>query len=641
MKKAVLFGSALLLAFSLVFIGCEGVGNEPSIDVTLIGIEVTVPPAASTILIGENLDLSGMAVKRVYSNGASAEIFDFTVSDVSGFDSSRPGEKEITVSYRDMTASFIVTVTGVIEGVFDTYTPNITITVDTSIRHQFVRGFGVLSNTELRAGTGRPSPDVTVADIHKMFNPDWGLGLNILRIPMYDDLDGTMTNTQEPPPAHYPSFIHPTQGFAHGRNYDYFEHIRIVNAYGGYVVIVPWTAPARYKGPTADSAPGEGTLVGTQFALVSEFGNIANWMRNYLLRLIEEGAPVFAVSAQNNHNVQVGSEGMRYSDADMNIFVRDYLYPAIRDIPGFGGSQWTPRVLLGPGEPFGGALNISNVVMNDPATRSRVDFFGRQFFLNMHQRLDNVLDAGIEVWMTEHNDIVGAGLIGRPFEWDSVDNWNLVWHLANEIYCSLVLNDESAFIWGYSKRAWGLIGDGTWGSTYGAILPRGYVMSHFSRFAANTRRVQVTGEGTFLENLGTAAGTAAGNNILLPVQTGPTGAYTNFNPATFASGNSNQGGQNQATTKAMAFESTDGSSISVIIFTPTNNTGFRGQDMGYIRINLPEGFTASCAYAMRSNAEQKAVLENIALNNERNAAIIRIPRSNIVSLRFTRYTESL
>jgi len=657
-KLLSLIGTVLITSFLLGFLfsACNAPAEfeQPSEQPSFIRLEIASLPDRTLFLVGEQIDLTGLVVKAVDSNGIINEVNGFTYN---GFDPAELGFQTITISYNGMNVSFGIKVLAESSvGDFYDVMPNITITVDTSVRHQFVRGFGGMGQVQFRAGNGMPSPHMSIDDVHTLFNPDWGLGLNILRMIMYDDIEDVVAGRERTPPNPLaPSNIHPTQGYYSGGAYNYLDVIRTVNSYGGYVILAPWTAPARYKGPTAYSEPGQGTLVGSQFALVSEFANIAQWMRNYLLWLNEQGAPVFAVSAQNEYNIGVGFEGMRYSHENMNIFVRDHLFSAIQDIPGFGGGRPTSRVWLSPGEPSGGALNISNIVMDDPVTRNRVDFFGRNFYGDMHQRLDRVLDAGIEVWMTEHNDTTGAGR-GMPLP---VTTWNLVWHLANEIYCSLALNDESAFVWWFAKRFFGLIGDGFSGTTDGAILPRGHVMSHFSRFAANTNRVQVTGEGTFLQDFGNRAGMGTqgtGGNAWTegthftgsevysrPLVTGPhhigegsTNEGANFNPTTFRSGNNDEAGQNQASTKTMAFESLDGNSISVIIFTPTNNNGSRGQDMGYVRIDLPEGFTANNAFAMRSNANQKAVLESVALNSEGNAAIIRMPRSNIVSLKFSR-----
>lgn len=81
-------------------------GQEPE-EPVLTCIRIT-EPVKTEYKIGEELDLTGMTVKAVYSDGKEAEIAEgYTVE---GFDSKTAGEKEITVTFKGMTAVFIVNV---------------------------------------------------------------------------------------------------------------------------------------------------------------------------------------------------------------------------------------------------------------------------------------------------------------------------------------------------------------------------------------------------------------------------------------------------------------------------------------------------------------------------------------------------
>jgi O-glycosyl hydrolase len=89
---------------------------------------------------------------------------------------------------------------------------NVVITVNTNTRYQYVRGFGGMD-----VGWGN-FPFTSAADTELMFNPDAGLGLNILRImimPSNTDIDVTMNAlvSKDRP--------------------DYYENVKIVNKYGG------------------------------------------------------------------------------------------------------------------------------------------------------------------------------------------------------------------------------------------------------------------------------------------------------------------------------------------------------------------------------------------------------------------------
>jgi hypothetical protein len=252
----------------------------------------------------------------------------------------------------------------------------------------------------------------------------------------------------------------------------------------------------------------------------------------------------------------------------------------------------------------------------------------------MQSRYTTGLNAGKEVWQTEHTDTTNAN---RDSSYPIMASWNWVWHLANEIYCSTALNDESVYIWWYMKRFYGFLGDtgNNSGTTWSAVLPRGYVMSHFTKYAADTTRIRVSASGSFVENLGTnaAAGTTGLTGTTLPVTS------SNLNPTSFGNSNSDSAGQNQPTTKVLAYESSDGNSIIVIAFTPTRNSGAGGQNAGNVLIKLPSGFKAGSAELMRSTSTVKHQMELVPMNSEKTEAIINLPRSNIVSVKFTKLAE--
>jgi len=71
-----------------------------------VSIKITQKPDKLICLEGEELDLTGMTVTLYYDNNTSEPISEYTVS---GYDST-PGEKTITVTYGDFTASFTVEV---------------------------------------------------------------------------------------------------------------------------------------------------------------------------------------------------------------------------------------------------------------------------------------------------------------------------------------------------------------------------------------------------------------------------------------------------------------------------------------------------------------------------------------------------
>ncbi len=79
---------------------------------TLSGINVSSLPAKLTYTVGEELDITGLAITANYSDGTSEAAASYTID---GFDSTTEGTKTITVSYTEgsvtKTCTFDVTVT--------------------------------------------------------------------------------------------------------------------------------------------------------------------------------------------------------------------------------------------------------------------------------------------------------------------------------------------------------------------------------------------------------------------------------------------------------------------------------------------------------------------------------------------------
>lgn len=79
-----------------------------TLGLTTASAEISITaPTATTYVVGDTLDSTGMTVKATYSNGTTATLksSEYTIS---GFDSSSTGNKVVTVSYLGDTAKFVV-----------------------------------------------------------------------------------------------------------------------------------------------------------------------------------------------------------------------------------------------------------------------------------------------------------------------------------------------------------------------------------------------------------------------------------------------------------------------------------------------------------------------------------------------------
>jgi len=107
---AVKAGQITVLAYladkTEVYAECAVTVTEPE----LLGIEILTPPTKLSYAMGEKLDPTGLTVKALYSNNTEKVIDDLDELQIT--DSFKlPGTKDITVSYKDKTATFQITVT--------------------------------------------------------------------------------------------------------------------------------------------------------------------------------------------------------------------------------------------------------------------------------------------------------------------------------------------------------------------------------------------------------------------------------------------------------------------------------------------------------------------------------------------------
>ncbi len=75
------------------------------------------------------------------------------------------------------------------------------------------------------------------------------------------------------------------------------------------------------------------------------------------------GAPLYAISPQNEPNFSAEYEGCDYSQEQMRDFIK-VLGPALANTPGYGGGQPTDRIKIMTGE-SANHPNISDAALND------------------------------------------------------------------------------------------------------------------------------------------------------------------------------------------------------------------------------------------------------------------------------------
>ena len=309
----------------------------------------------------------------------------------------------------------------------------VTITVDTTVRHQFVRGFGGMSNAWA-------SPVITEDDITTMYGEN-GLGYNIFRIMIYPDRERW-------------SAIVPAA--------------RKAKSYGAIILASPWTPPPELK---SNKSHIGGRLPQSSFAAYAEH------LRSFVDYMAQNGVKVNVISFQNEPDISVSYDSCDWSSRDMMDFVINY-------------GRKIGDVLIIPGEPYQFSRAFHSPMLNSAEAVEKFDIIGGHIYGGGLSAYRSAAEKGKEVWMTEH-------LLNTKSDYYYDSTWPAAMTLAKEIHDCMVA-DFNAYIWWYLKRFYSMIGDDQYETEDGQVLNRGYVMSHYAKYATGKNRVGAQRSGNTL-----------------------------------------------------------------------------------------------------------------------------------------------
>jgi O-glycosyl hydrolase len=195
------------------------------------------------------------------------------------------------------------------------------------------------------------------------------------------------------------------------------------------------------------------------------------YLRNFIETAESFGAPIYALSVQNEYTFVASYDGCEYTEEEMYEFVKNHGSSIVEDT----------GVRLIPGEPHQFQANRFNLILNDPDTENKIDIVGLHLYGTAPQRLNLAIEKGKEVWMTEH-------LYNTAGNYDYDSTWPAAWEVVKDVHDCMTA-DFNAYIWWYLKRFYGMIGDGQYNTREREILPRGYMLSHYAKYATGKIRV--------------------------------------------------------------------------------------------------------------------------------------------------------
>ncbi len=259
---------------------------------------------------------------------------------------------------------------------------------------------------------------------------------------------------------------------------------RIVKQRGGIVFGTPWSPPGEYK-TNGTAQGGNSDSQGKKRGKLREdcYDKFFPWLNTFLKWMKSKGVTVDAVSIQNEPDWWVDYSGCLYDPADLVKLVKNYAYMLDRET--YSG------VKLISGESLGFTQNYTDPLMNDPTCREQIDIvaghlYGHAPLTYMKQSAVLAAKYGKEVWMTEHSVTDNI---------DHLPNWHEQLIFAEELN-ECMLAGCTGYIYWYMRAHWAFVGTGEtkynigdMKNTKNKLLPRAYVMSHFSKHVTGSTRL--------------------------------------------------------------------------------------------------------------------------------------------------------
>jgi glucuronoarabinoxylan endo-1,4-beta-xylanase len=301
-----------------------------------------------------------------------------------------------------------------------------------------------------------------------LFGDESPIGLNIMRMEISPNFEGDV----KVPEWNYWDTPYDWNGS--------LPSAKIVKQRGGIVFGTPWSPPGAYK-TNGTAQGGNADDQGNQRGKLREdcYEKFFPWLNTFLGWMKDHGVDVDAVSIQNEPDWWVNYSGCLYDPQDLVTLVKNYAH--LLDREKYKG------VKLISGESLGFTQNYTDPLMQDPDCRDQIDIVAGHLY--GHAPLEYMKKSaklarlyGKEVWMTEHSVSDNIG--------ERLPNWDEQLEFAREVN-ECIQAGGTGYIYWYMRAHWAFVSTGE--SKYGSantpknqLLPRAYVMSHFSKYVTGS-----------------------------------------------------------------------------------------------------------------------------------------------------------
>ena len=220
---------------------------------------------------------------------------------------------------------------------------------------------------------------------------------------------------------------------------DELQNAKKTVARGGIVIASPWTPQASMK--------SNNNTVGGRLN-TNQYGAYATYLQSFVNYMSTNGVSLYAISIQNEPDIQVTYESCDWTAQEMLNFARS------------NANAISTRVIMC--ESFNFKKSYTDPILNDSQARANIDIVGGHIYGGGLSDYPLARNNGKEVWMTEHlnTDVSITGII----------------QTAKEMVDCMAVGNYNAYLWWYLKRSYGPIDDN------GNRTKRGCVMAQFARW---------------------------------------------------------------------------------------------------------------------------------------------------------------
>ena len=270
---------------------------------------------------------------------------------------------------------------------------------------QIIRGFGAANIVTWR-------PDMTEDEINTAFGTGEGqLGFSILRFRIPPDQNSFSIN---------------------------LPSAQLAYSMGVTLIASPWSPPASMK--------TNNSIIGGELKEDS-YNDFALYLKSFADYMSNNGAPIYAISVQNEPDANVSYESCFWTGNQFLNFFKN------------NAASIGARVFMPESENFN--HSYSDPTLNDPDAAANVAFIGGHLYGGGLTGYPLATSKGKELWMTEYLD--------------TDTSWARVLATGKQINDCMNVG-MSAYVWWYIVRFYGpILEDGN-------VSKRGYVMSQYSRF---------------------------------------------------------------------------------------------------------------------------------------------------------------